>query len=131
MTLTLENNAETGFLGEEEFSPDEKKYLALEDQGLVRLFTIRKERELLGYALFFVTPHLHYPSTTFALQDALFVSKGLRGISAFRFIQFTDLELKSEGVQVVYRHVSGKRDYGRVLKHLGYSPIETGYARRL
>lgn len=125
------NNAETGALATEEFAPDAEKYFQLEDLGMVRLYTARICDKLIGYAIFLIQHHLHYPKTRWAIQDVLFISPEYRGLGAVRFILWTDDMLRSDGVHIVFRHVSHKRDYSRTLERLGYGAVETGFMRRL
>lgn len=129
--LIRANHAETGVLDEREFAPDFDRYQHLEASGIARLFTIRDGMKLVGYAVFLVVPHLHYPDLQWALQDVLFVLPEHRGPRAIRFIRWTDEELKADGAHIVYRHVSKGRDYSRTLERLGYTAAETSFIRRL
>lgn len=134
--LIKAHNDEVGFLGDEHFDPSLERYKACEPYS--KLYTARIESDgpsvpgrLVGYANFFVSPHHHYQKTVWAIQDALFVAKDFRGTAAIRFIEWTDGELKAAGCSVVYRHVTVKKDYQRVLEYLGYGLVEAGYAKRL
>lgn len=129
--LLAANFAETGAFRREEFAPDRARFEALESVGALRLFTARVAGALIGYAVFFIQPHLMYPSINFAQQAVLFVSPEYRFRAAVKFIDWMDLELKCLGVDAVYRHVNPKRDYSRTLTRRGYVPLETGYVRRL
>lgn len=131
VALTRANHAETGVLSAQDFDPDTKRYLTLEQQGLTRLFTMRLGSQLIGYAVFLVVPHLHYPKLLWAMQDVLYVSPDHRGPGAVKFILWTDEELKADGVQVIYRHVSERNDYSRTLLRMGYAPCERSYLKRL
>lgn len=125
------NHAESGVLDPGDFAPDRKRYLEIEKAGTLRLFTMRAEgKKLVGYGLFFVVPHLHYSKVLWAMQDVLYVDPAYRGRSAVRFIRWTDSRLRDEGVGVVYRHVSVRRDYSRTLERMGYVRVECGFMRR-
>lgn len=127
--LTKAHQAEVGFLGEEHFEPDLERYKVAELCS--KTYTARVDGKIVGYANFFVHPHHHYPKTSWAVQDVLFMEKSFRGITAVKFIEWSDCELRAIGVNVVYRHVTAKCDYSRVLESFGYQLIEAGYARRL
>lgn len=129
--LLRTNNYETGSLHGVEFAPDADRYWQLEDAGIARIYTMRYCARLVGYACFFVSPHLHYPRTVWALQDVLFVLRDHRGGSAVMFVEWTDDELRADGVDFVLRHVSEKRDYSRTLDRMGYEPVDTSFMRRL
>lgn len=129
--LIAANHHETGALPDEEFELDRSAYFKLEIAGILRLYTVRDAGKLMGYALFTVSKHSHYRNTTIARQDVLYVVPAYRGVLACRFIEWTDAQLKGEGVQRVLRHVTEKVDYSRVLEHLGYRLAEWAYLRTL
>lgn len=131
ISLIGSNHAETGALPDADFRPDRARYQALEQAGVTRVFTARGEasRVLVGYALFIVSPHPHYPGVVFAMQDVVYVAPAHRGAGAIAFMRFQDDVLREQGAQVVYRHVTVRRDYSRALLAMGYRPEETRFIR--
>lgn len=129
--LLDENHSETGALSDQDFDPDAERYLELDRLGIFRTFTARQADELVGYANFVLSFHLHYKNMKWAAQDAMYLKPACRGTSAVRFIRWTDSELKKDGVDVVYRHVTNHVDYSRTLERLGYGELERKYARAL
>ncbi len=112
--------------------PDDAAYFELEDAGFLRVFTVRREGELIGYAVFLVGPNPHYRTSLQAKQDILFLLPVYRGSRiGYKFIKYCDDQLRDESVQVVYHHVKPKVDFGPLLKHIGYEFTETIYGRRL
>lgn len=120
-----------------DLKPDFDKYLMLEKAGSLRCFVARDVTSdntlaLLGYAVFFVNKNLHYSDSLQAIQDVLFIEKNKRGFGNGKdFINWCDLELSREGVQVVYQHVKTYLNFGPILEDLGYQHIENIWARRL
>lgn len=53
--------------------PDYGAYLAADARGELCFVTARKDGELVGYALFFVKPHLHYRRTLTATMDLIYL----------------------------------------------------------
>jgi len=113
--------------------PDVKKYEASENMGILRCLTARENGILIGYAVYFVTPHLHYSNNLWAFCDIIWIApehrKGMLGI---RLIRFVEQFLKDEGVHVI--HTIAKLAHpalGKILGHLGHNPIETVYAKVL
>ena len=130
LELIQANHEETGAGDGEEFKPDRARYEQFWEINLIRAFTARWEGGLVGYALFFVTPHLHYPKLLTAQQDVLYVVPKFRGRGALRFIRWMDDELRNEGVKMIIRAVSMKLDYSRLLVgRLGYRPLEKVFWR--
>lgn len=111
-------------------APDWETYCKAEAIGALRVYVARAESAPVGYAIFFVRPHLHYKTSIQAQQDVLFVAKEHRGFGA-KFLQWCDEQLRAEGVQVILHHVKAAHDFGPLLKRLGYELVDLVYARRV
>lgn len=114
-----------------ELKPDFGQYLLADQAGLTRIFTMREEERLVGYAVFFLRKHIHYQQSLQACQDLLFVLPSYRGSSAIDFIKWCDEQLKEDGVEVVSHTVTMQRDFGIVLSRMGYEQTEIIYSKRL
>lgn len=112
--------------------PDYDRYLFIEETGTLRIFTIREDKELVGYCVLFVHPSLQFKSSVQAVQDLLFLKQDLRkqGIGA-QFLNWIDSQLKAEGIQVVYQHTKAGKSFASLLESLGYKLVDQVYARRL
>lgn len=98
----------------------------------VRVYTARKEGIIVGYGIFIVARNKHYKGSLQAVQDILYVDSVRRGSTVgYRLLKFIHDQLKTEGVDVVYQHVKQAHNFGPLLIHMGYEPIETIYGRRL
>ncbi len=114
-----------------ELDPDYDAYVKMESMGAVRVFTARDDAGILvGYAIFFVRYNIHYKKSLQAHQDILFVDPARRGIGA-KLIQWSDEQLRAEGVQAVYHHVKSAHNFGPLLERIGYQLVDLIYARRL
>ena len=114
-------------------APDVEMYVAQQQQNTLRIYTIRQEDTLKGYAAFMVRSALHYKQSLQAAQDVIFVDQSLRGTTPLKFIRFCDDMLRAEGVQVVYQHVkvAPGLNFGKILERHGYELVEHIYAKRL
>jgi len=110
--------------------PDFEQYKFLDDNKILRVFTIREEGKLIGYALFFVKPNIHYKSSLQAFQDVIFISKKYRGIGK-KFIKWCDEMLSREGVQIVHHHVKKDHNFGPLLNRMNYELVDLIYSKRL
>lgn len=113
--------------------PDYESYFSLEKLGKLRIYTVRRNGELIGYACYMVSKNLHYRTMTCAVSDIFWlhpsVRRGSLGIKLFKFIES---ELSSEKVNLM--HTTYKIEHpaaGSVLKYLGHTSIETGCAKVL
>ena len=114
-------------------TPDVERYRQLEANGVLRIYTVRADGRLVGYAVFAVSRNPHYTTCLQAAQDILFVDQTFRkGRLGIKLIQFSEEQLRSEGVQVVYHHVKVLHPaLGSLLQHMGYEHVEQIYAKRL
>lgn len=113
-------------------APDQVTYEEMERAGVLRCYTARHNGELVGYAVFFVRPGMHYRHSLQAIQDVLFVVPERRvGTTGIRLIRFAEARLKALGVQVVYHHAKLTNRVGELLVKLGYELVDQLYAKRL
>jgi len=131
LPLMLANHDETGALPGCDFAPDREKFEKIDELGMIRAFTARINGVLVGYAVFIVSPHLHYRDLVWGVQDVVFVLPAHRGRAAIRFLRWQDEELAGEGVDLVYRHVEIKHDYSRTLLRMDYHAEEQRFVRDL
>lgn len=113
-----------------ELDVDWTRYAMLADAGLLRIFTVRSQGGLVGYAVFVVQTNMHYSQSLQAMQDVLFISEQHRGFGR-KFIEWCDDHLRDLGVQAVYHHVKAAHNFGPMLERMGYELIDRIYGRRL
>lgn len=116
---------------------DHHAYEAMDDAGVLRMFTARIDGKLVGYCSMIVRRHPHLMGSLQALEDVLYVAKEQRvGLFGINFIRLVDAALKEEGVQEVARctqipHEDSTPTHGRLLERLGYYEKSVSYAKRL
>lgn len=99
---------------------DWERYAALDQLGMLKVFTVRSGETLVGYAVFFVGPHMHYRRTSYANNDVLFVHPRYRG-AGIRLIRFAERALKEMGVERILFHVKVDHDFRPILHRMGYA----------
>jgi len=112
--------------------PDYDQYYRLEEEGALRCFTARDDEDTpIGYVVFFLRPHMHYKDTLWAYMDILYVDPNHRGAKVpINLIKFAEQCLERDGIDVVMLGTKLHKDFGRLLKFLGYTPVETFYGKR-
>jgi hypothetical protein len=110
---------------------DRESYDRLEQQGLLRFFTVRAHGVLLGYLLAVVMEHTNHVQSLQADVTAVYVIPSERGRSGYQLIKYADEQLRAEGVQVVRHRVKVDHDWSPLLTRLGYAPEEVTWSRRL
>ena len=111
--------------------PDKDFYLKADELGMIRVYAAREAGVLVGYAVYGVRRDVHYKSLKKAEQGLLFVAPERRGRFGLKFIRWCEEQLKGEGVNLIVCHAKIHRDFGGVFAHLGYTPTDQIYARRL
>ena len=105
-------------------------FFAAEKNGMLRVFVAHEDLEVLGYAIFFLHPHLHSCQLMVAQNDAVFLKKEKRVMSKGReFLKYCDEELAKSGVKIIFWHVKPIRDFGPALENIGYEMHEKIYMR--
>lgn len=114
-------------------SPDREKYEKAEDNNRFRIYTVRREGKLVGYAAFFIGYSIHYSTSFQAVQDVLFITPSeRRGSLGMRLIKYTEEELKKDGVEVIYQHVKeGHPALQCLLERRGYKAVDTILCKRI
>src|SRR6185295_4315224 len=123
MPLLLAHYKEIAHYKDIPLQPDWGRYQRAAEQGILRIYLIRHGAELVGYAVFMVTPNLHYSTCLTALLDILYLDPSLRGhLIGMRFLKWCDERLKELGVQVTAHHLKVKpeHNYGKMLERMGY-----------
>lgn len=114
--------------------PDYEKYLILGEAGKLLILTAKYNGDLVGYIVYVVDYAPHYKGSLQAVQDILFVKKGLRKSllgCGLMLLRQSEKILKRMGVQVVYQHVKTKHDFSPFLEKLGYENVEKIYQKRI
>jgi len=105
-------------------------YEILENEGLLKFYTIRDNKTLVGYCVVILGSPFTTKGVLVGYIDALYVSKSHRGIGK-KFFNFVEECLKSENIQKVVASSSVKNPIDNFLVKLGYTEIETKYEKAL
>lgn len=113
--------------------PDYATYEAANEAGMSLAFTARIDGELIGYALYWVRPHMHYKTTLCAVSDLFWIAPEHRnfGVGSGMFA-FIEDELKRRGVKIV--HTTFKTAHpaaGKLLEMRGHTLVEYAYSKKL
>ena len=128
--LLIEHGRELKYYSELKLEPEFSRYEQLEFAGLLRTYTARLNKTLIGYAVFFFTPHLHFKNHIFATCDIIFVHPKHRGFG-LRFIRWCNDNLRNDGAYSIHYYVNTLFDYGSVLKRLGFEHTAELYSKTI
>lgn len=106
-----------------------EQYFQVFEAGLLKIFTMWKDEEIIGYSMFLVSKHGHHDFIQ-AKQDIVYVSKDHRG-TGIPFMLWCEKELKKMDVRYIFRSVPEINDWSLILKRLNYSKVETIFMKDL
>jgi len=118
---------------DEPTDPDWSKLMAMEEQGLYRLWACRVDATLAGFISFLIMPHHNYRNVLFAFDHGNYLSPAYRnnpGQVGLRMWRSVESALRELGVRYVSAH-DGQRSLLPFFLHLGYRPTSTLYFKAL
>jgi len=112
--------------------PDYVAYGKLCVADMLRCIVARADGVLVGYALFIVSPHLHYSTCKTAFEDIYFLKKEYRlGRTGIRLFQFAETALRADGVNRIIMHTKIHLDNSKLFEYLGYKLTDKLYTKLL
>ena len=91
--------------------------------------TVRDNGVLIGYCVFIITRHVHYKKERFANSDVFFLHKDYRkGLTGYKLLKKSIDFIKQCGIRNFLITVKLSKDYPKVLRRLGFKPIEKIYS---
>lgn len=87
-----------------ELDPDWPEYFALEQAGKFVGFSLRRGKNLIGYAGYIVVRSLHYKAHAFAMNDVIYLKPEERGVDGVALILNAERALKTLGATKVFYH---------------------------
>lgn len=116
-----------------EFDPDIDMLFLLEDQDILKLFTVRDGIELAGYYLSLITPSINNKNTIQSTEIGFFIKKGNRSASlGLKLLRYVESQLTVIGVDCLlastkvnypcdplFIRVGMKLNERQYIKHLG------------
>ena len=108
--------------------PDWDQYLTLEKANMLELHTLRDDKKIIGYSIWFLLYHIHCKQSFTAMSDVLYIDPQYRkGMTGIKFLKWTTEEIKKRNPQRITFHVKPHVDYGRILERLGAHFFEKTY----
>ena len=111
-------------------NPDWDTYYKLESLGMFKLYTARKDGELVGYFTVVVTKGLHYADHKFAATDVIYISPEHRkGRAGYKLIKFAEQNLADDGVSVLVINTKDHAPFDSLLESMDYNLAERLYQK--
>ncbi len=110
-------------------SIDWARYVEMESNGNIRLFTARSAGKIVGYATYLLSTHLHFKHVLFAAQDCIYLYPENRATGGKSFNKWIEEQLAD--CDVITASATPLFDRGPNLMKNGYIPLETTYMKIL
>ncbi len=113
--------------------PDWDSLFAYENAGQLKAFSMRDEGgELLGFAVFILTPTLHARGTLHAISDVVYLRPEYRqGLAGVKFLRFCEAQVKAAGARVAHFILKATAAAQVVERALGARIYEVTYMKVL
>ena len=112
--------------------PNWELYETLEEQGLLYIFTARKDGQVIGYFTVIVFPSMHSRTAMLAASDVIYLSQEYRkGMVGVRLFKFAEDCLRQDGHKTLYITTTERHPIDPLLARLGYHKIETRFEKVL
>lgn len=113
-------------------NPDWREYARLDELNALRIYTARKDGELMGYFVIMVSRSLHYKDHLFANNDIVFLTKPARkGLTGLKLVKFAMESLKAEGITKLHINTKTHQPFDPIMERLGFEEIETVFSKVL
>jgi GNAT superfamily N-acetyltransferase len=110
-------------------NPDWEGYARLDNINALRVYTARKDGELVGYFVVIVSKSLHYRDHLFANNDIIFLAKSARkGLTGVKLIKYAIESLAAEGITKLHINTKAHQPFDAILERLNFEEIERVYS---
>jgi len=110
-------------------NPDWEGYARLDSINALRIYTARKDDELMGYFVVIVSKSLHYRDHLFANNDIIFLTKPARkGLTGVKLIKYAIDSLAAEGITKLHVNTKAHQPFDAILERLNFEEIERVYS---
>ena len=128
--------------------PDLDRYQAMEEAGVLRIFTVRHtpdpadasitiapdllQGRLIGYFVSIIMKGLHYQQTTLAINDIMYIDPAYRGGTVgYRMMKGAAADLKNLGADILTIHMKTDYPFRSLLEKLDYHLTEENWEKVL
>ena len=112
--------------------PDWEAYKQLLDIGRLKFITCKDDGKLVGYIIFFISPHLHYKSCLTAFEDIYFLKKEYRkGRTGIRMFQFAEKVMKELKVDRLIYATKVHADNSSLFEYFGFKLMDKVFTKML
>lgn len=110
--------------------PDWYAYEIAYTQGILKIYTARSDKELVGYLVTTVVPNMHSKKHLLASCDLLYVIPEQRkGMTAYKLIKYAEESLKKTGVSIFSINTKVDRPFDSLMDRMCFDLVERSYSK--
>jgi GNAT superfamily N-acetyltransferase len=118
--------------GSIKLNPDWEQYAALDSSGILKIFTARDNKKLVGYFILLVNNSLHYKDHVFAVCDIIFVTPEARkGATGYKLLKYAENWCVDNNVSLLNINTKVHMPFDSLLEKTGFKLIERIYSKYL
>jgi len=114
-----------------DIAPALAAYEALENMNRLLAMLLVHDGSVVGYAIGYLGPHMHYTGMTYLHNDVLYVAPEHRGRAGVLLMRATERAARERGATMVSWSAKPDTPLERLLPSMGYGKFETIYTREL
>jgi hypothetical protein len=100
--------------------------------GMVCLWALDADGEIVGYSLNFIGPHIHYSDLVVCNNDVLFLREDLRPSTVgLRLIRETERVAKTRGARLMLWHAKDQTSLAKIMPRMGYVVQDIIYSKEI
>lgn len=111
-------------------APNHEIYLEHNEAGTIKIYTARKDGELVGYFVLQLYNHIHYKHNFFAICDVIYVRPQHRaGGTGPKLIKYCEERMKELGVEVIAINTKAHTSFAPLLESMDYQIADLFYSK--
>lgn len=108
--------------------PDWNEYALLDQMGILRIFTARKDGALIGYCVVMMSKSIHHKDHLFASTDVIYVKPEFRkSTTGAELIKFAEAHCKENGASLMTLNMKVDFPFDGLMQRMGFNLLERVY----
>lgn len=108
--------------------PDWNEYALLDQMGILRIFTARQGRDLIGYCVVMMSKSIHHKDHLFASTDVIYVKPEFRkSTTGAELIKFAEAHCKENGASLMTLNMKVDFPFDGLMQRMGFNLLERVY----
>ena len=109
-------------------NPDWEQYALLDQAGILRVFTARDNKKLVGYCVVMISKSIHHKDHTFASTDVIYIKPEYRqSKTGSDLIKYAEEHCIEQGVSLMTLNMKTEFPFDNLMLRMGFNLLERVY----